>query len=347
MLGWLPAISLRNACWRLRQLRHTVITVGAGDTGRLLLERLTRGPLGAVQLLGVIDERRSRVPDEIAGCPVRGSIDDLPAILREHAVDETIVALPAAAHERLPDYLDELRTIPIRVPLWSDCIGLQTRVRSVGEVGGMPVLRVFERPLSDWSYVVKAIEDRVLAIVLFLLSSALAILIALAVRLTSAGPALFGQKRYGFNNKVITVYRFRTMIQDRPDEPEVPQARRGGPRVTPLGHILQHTNFYELPQIFNMLKDDISLVGPRPHAVAYNQKYAAIIDQYLGRHKRKPVITGWAQVNGLRGPTETQEKMEQRITHDLHYVDNWPPLFDLRILVMTVFAVLLDCGNAV
>jgi Undecaprenyl-phosphate glucose phosphotransferase len=334
--------------WRRQgRLRRTVITVGAGDTGRRLIERLTRSAEGDVDLLGVVDERRTRVPDEIAGCPVLGGVGDLPAILREHAVDEIIVALPPEAHERMPAYLDKLKTIPVRVSLWSDWIGSQTRVRSVGEVGGTPVLRVFERPLSDWSYVVKAIEDRVLALVLLLLFGPLMALIALGVRLTSTGPALFSQKRYGFNNEVITVYKFRTMIHDRPDEPEVPQARRGDPRVTPLGRILRRTSFDELPQLFNVLGGDMSLVGPRPHAVAHNQKYAAIIDQYLGRHKMKPGITGWAQVNGLRGLTETSEKMELRIEHDLHYIDNWSLLFDLRILVMPVFAVLLDRGNAV
>ena len=237
-------VCLLMARWRRQgRLRRTVIAVGAGDTGRMLVERLTRAPAGAVQLLGVVDERRSRVPDEIAGCPVLGGVADLPAILREHAVDEIIVALPAEAHGRLPAYLDKLKTLPVRVSLWSNWIGLQIRVRSVGEVGGTPVLRVFERPLSDWSYVVKSIEDRVLALVLLPLFGPLMILIALGVRLTSAGPALFSQQRYGFNNEVITVYKFRTMIHDRPDEPEVPQARRGDPRVTPLGLILRRTSF--------------------------------------------------------------------------------------------------------
>ncbi len=334
--------------WRRQgRLLRTVVIVGAGNTERLLVERLSRSPEGGVQLLGVVDERRSRVPDEIAGCPVLGSVADLPSFLRENAVDEIIVALPAEAHERLPDYLDKLKTIPVRVSLWSDWVGLQTRVQSVGEVGGNPVLRVFDRPLSDWSYVVKAIEDRVLAVVFSLLFSPLMILIAIAVRLTSAGPVVFSQKRYGFNNEVITVYKFRTMIHDRPNEPEVPQAQRGDPRVTPLGRLLRRTSFDELPQLFIVLEGDMSLVGPRPHAVAHNQKYAAIIDQYLGRHKMKPGITGWAQVNGLRGLTDTPEKMERRIEHDLYYIDNWSLLFDLRILVMTVFAVLLDRSNAI
>lgn len=334
--------------WRRQgRLIRTVVTVGAGETGRLLVERLTRSAEAGVLLVGVVDERRSRVPDELAGTPVLGSVDDLPAILREHAVDEIIVALPAEAHERLPDYLDKLQTFPVRVSLWSDWVGLQTRVRSVGEIAGIPVLRVFERPLSDWSYVAKAIEDRVLAALLLLLFGPLLALIALAVRSTSAGPVLFGQKRYGFNNEVITVYKFRTMFHGRPEEPEVPQARRDDPRVTPLGRILRRTSVDELPQLFNVLRGDMSLVGPRPHAVAHNQKYAAIIDRYLGRHKMKPGITGWAQVNGLRGPTETPEKMEERIEYDLYYIDNWSLFFDLRILVMTVFAVLLDHGNAV
>jgi len=160
---------------------------------------------------------------------------------------------------------------------------------------------------------------------------------ALLIKLDSAGPVLFRQKRYGFNNNEITVFKFRTMAHEPVPSEIVPQARRNDPRITRIGAFLRKTSLDELPQLFNVLRGEMSLVGPRPHAVAHNEHYAKIIDGYLGRHRVKPGITGWAQVNGLRGETETPEKMRMRVQYDLFYIDNWSLVFDLKILAMTSF----------
>ena len=198
------------------------------------------------------------------------------------------------------------------------------------------------KPLSGWRTVSKFIEDRVLATVLVVVASPLLLFIAAAIKLDSKGPVLFRQARFGFNNQVITVLKFRTMFHGRPPEKGVPQAKQDDPRVTRVGRILRHTSMDELPQIFNVLQGKMSLVGPRPHAVEHNEHYAAIIGGYFGRHKVKPGITGWAQINGLRGETETPDKMEARVKHDVYYIDHWSLLFDLYILAMTPYILLTN-----
>jgi Undecaprenyl-phosphate glucose phosphotransferase len=192
--------------------------------------------------------------------------------------------------------------------------------------------------LSGWNLVLKNAEDRLVGALLLLLGSPLLALIALAIKLDSRGPVFFRQRRYGFNNNAIVVWKFRTMRDQPEDETVVPQATRNDPRVTAMGRILRRTSLDELPQIFNVLRGEMSLVGPRPHAVAHNEQYATVIDDYLSRHRVKPGITGWAQVNGLRGETDTPEKMRQRVQHDLYYIDNWSFWFDLKILALTPFA---------
>jgi putative colanic acid biosynthesis UDP-glucose lipid carrier transferase len=205
-------------------------------------------------------------------------------------------------------------------------------------IAGVPLLNIFERPMSGWSHVAKAVEDRLLAALLLILGSPVMLLIALAVGLDSPGGVLFRQKRYGFNNEVIEVIKFRTMRADAAEhgQAEVRQAARADPRVTRVGRILRRTSLDELPQLLNVLSGEMSLVGPRPLAVAHNELYAPLIDAYLGRHRVKPGITGWAQVNGLRGETETLAKMERRVEYDLYYIEHWSLGFDLRILARTL-----------
>jgi putative colanic acid biosynthesis UDP-glucose lipid carrier transferase len=206
-------------------------------------------------------------------------------------------------------------------------------------LAGLSLSDVVDRPLTGWSGVLKAAEDRILAAFILLLIAPLMLAIAAAIKLSSKGPVLFRQKRYGFNNQVIEVLKFRSMYQE-PDTgdagAEVAQATRDDRRVTPLGRVLRRTSLDELPQFLNVLKGDMSIVGPRPHAVAHHERYARLIDQYLARHRVKPGITGWAQVNGLRGETETLDKMEERVRHDLYYIENWSLRFDLCIILLTL-----------
>jgi putative colanic acid biosynthesis UDP-glucose lipid carrier transferase len=204
-------------------------------------------------------------------------------------------------------------------------------------LAGVPMLAALERPLSGWSLVVKAVEDRVIAGIALLCLSPLLALIALAIKLDSPGPVLFRQKRYGFANNEFTVFKFRTMRHRAAEEPDVPQARRNDPRITRVGGFLRRSSLDELPQLINVMLGDMSLVGPRPHAVAHNVQFAQVIDDYLSRHRVKPGITGWAQINGLRGETDTPEKMRARVQHDLYYIDHWSLLFDIKILALTPF----------
>ena len=208
----------------------------------------------------------------------------------------------------------------------------------MSHVGGLPVINVFQKPLSGWGLIQKGFEDRLLAAFILTLISPLLFIIAALIKLDSKGPILFRQKRYGFNNEVIEVLKFRSMYTDRcAPEGEVAQATKYDPRVTRVGRFIRRTSLDELPQFVNVLMGTMSIVGPRPHAVSHNEQYAGVIDEYLARHRVKPGITGWAQVNGLRGETETLDKMEQRVRYDLYYIENWSLLFDLRIIFRTLF----------
>ena len=315
---------------RVGRLTRNVVVVGAGDHGRLLVEHLRRTDQ-SLRLIGLFDDRRDRVPDYVAGYPVLGSVDDLLLFARTQPIDQVVVALPGAAEERLLGCIKKLRTLAVDVRLCPDLIGFHLPHRGVSHMAGLPLLNVFEKPLTGWDCVVKAVEDRVLASLILLLIAPLMAVIAIAIKATSSGPVLFRQKRYGFNNEVIEVFKFRSMYQradDRDGPDGVPQAKRNDERITPLGRYLRRTSLDELPQFLNVLKGDMSIVGPRPHAVAHNEQYAG--------------ITGWAQVNGLRGETETVDKMERRVQHDLYYIENWSLGFDLKIILMTLLVGFTD-----
>ena len=201
---------------------------------------------------------------------------------------------------------------------------------------GQSVPTSYHRLLTGWNRIVKQAEDLILAIVALILVAPMMSVVAVLIKLDSKGPVLFRQQRVGFNNNVITVYKFRTMMHQLDAPADVPQAQRADRRVTRLGRFLRRTGLDELPQLFNVLKGEISLVGPRPHALAHNDMYAALIDNYLSRHQVQPGITGWAQVNSLRGETDTLDRMQRRVQYDLAYINNWSLFLDLKIMLMTV-----------
>ncbi len=319
------------------RLTRNVAVIGAGEHGRRFIEHLRRQQRH-VNIIGLFDDRRDRIPDYIAGYPVLGTIDDLLIFARQHRIDQVVVALPWGAEERLLGWLKKLKSLPADIRLCPDVIGFHLPHRGVSHIGGVPLLNVFEKPITGWDGIAKTIEDRLLASLILLLVSPLMLSIAIGVKLSSPGPVFFRQKRYGFNNEIIEVFKFRSMYVDQGQAGlgAVEQARRTDPRITPFGAILRRTSLDELPQFFNVLRGEMSIVGPRPHAVAHNEQYAQLIDEYLARHRVKPGITGWAQVNGLRGETETLEKMERRVQFDLHYIENWSLALDLRIILMTL-----------
>jgi Undecaprenyl-phosphate glucose phosphotransferase len=225
---------------------------------------------------------------------------------------------------------------------------LRYRPRAYSYVGNIPLVDVFDKPLSDWGQVAKFLEDRIISLLALTLVSPIMLLIALAIKLDSKGPVFFKQKRYGFNNELIEVYKFRSMYTDRTDANANKLVSKNDSRVTRVGRFIRKTSLDELPQLINVLRGELSLVGPRPHAThakAADALYTDVVEGYFARHKVKPGITGWAQINGWRGETDTEEKIQRRVEHDLYYIENWSLFFDLYILARTPIA-LLKTENA-
>lgn len=317
------------------RLKQNIVVVGAGEHGRRFVEQLRMGD-DSINLVGLFDDRKDRVPDYIAGFPVLGTIDELIEFTRKHRIDQIVVALPSGAERRLLNWLDKLRALPVDLRLVPDMIGCNVPHQGIVPVAGVPLLRVAEKPLTAWNSLIKLCEDRLISLVILAFVMPLMAIIAVGIKFTSKGPVFYKQKRYGFNNEVIEIYKFRTMRTDTQSEENCLQAARDDPRITSFGRLLRQTSLDELPQFINVLKGEMSIVGPRPHAVAHNEHYARLIDDYFARHKVKPGITGWAQINGLRGETDTLEKMQQRVQCDLYYIEQWSLALDLKIIFMTV-----------
>ncbi len=332
------------------RLQQRAVIVGGGAIGADLLRELAKNDEAEVQLLGVFDDRSDeRSPDTVEGYPKLGNVDDLVDFARSTRVDLVIFALPITAEQRILQMLRKLWVLPIDIRLAAHANRLRFRPRSYSYVGKVPVLDLFDKPIADWDIVIKQTFDKVAgALALAALSPVLAAT-ALAIKLDSPGPVLFKQKRFGFNNELIEVYKFRSMHVDQLDPTAAKLVTRDDPRVTRVGRFIRKTSIDELPQLINVVfKGDLSLVGPRPHAVhakAADRQYDEVVDGYFARHRVKPGITGWAQVNGWRGETDTQEKIQQRVEHDLYYIENWSIMLDLYILAITPIA-LLKSGNA-
>ena len=339
VFGGAAVSRLGLALWRghLRrqgELRLRVAIVGARDLGRSVLRQIRETHRDDVEIIGVYDDPSPDIT-EMEGVPVRGSVDDLVILARRERIDEILVAMVDRSEEEIQGVLSKLRLLPVNTRLCAHSLRFNVPVRGYSTLAGLPLLHVFDRPLGGWGGILKALEDRVLGALITLMVLPIMAIIAIAIKLDSPGPVLFRQKRYGFNNNEIVVFKFRSMRTDQAPDPKVTQAKKGDPRITRVGGFLRKSSLDELPQLFNVLLGEMSLVGPRPHAVAHNEHYAGIIDGYLGRHRVKPGITGWAQVNGYRGETDTPEKMLLRVQYDLYYIDNWSLLFDLKILLMT------------
>ncbi|MGU3662874.1 undecaprenyl-phosphate glucose phosphotransferase [Methylobacterium sp. A49B] len=328
--------------------RRTAI-VGGGKPAEDLIAALETQSESGIRIVGVFDDRNTdRSSDVVAGHPKLGNVDDLVAYARHARLDLIVFTIPITAEGRILQMLAKLWVLPIDIRLSAHAAKLRLRPRSYSYLGSVPVLDVFDKPIADWDVVVKALFDRCAGLVMLVALSPVMLAIALAVRFTSRGPILFRQKRHGFNNELIEVYKFRSMYVDQCDAGAAKMVTRGDPRVTPVGRFIRKTSLDELPQLLNVLKGDLSLVGPRPHALqakAANTLYDQVVDGYFARHKVKPGITGWAQVNGWRGETDTSEKLQRRVEHDLYYIENWSVLLDLQILLTTPFA-LLKTENA-
>ena len=320
-----------------------VVIAGANEQGLALAERIAADPVSEMRVIGLFDDRRrDRLPESLS-LPVLGRLDELPRYARSVGADVIFLSLPMATQPRILALLDDLRDTTASIYFVPDFFVTDLIQGRMGTVDGIPVVAVCESPFTGFNGVVKRASDIVVSLVILLAASPLMLAIAAGVKATSPGPVIFRQRRYGLDGKEISVYKFRSMTVCE-DGAVVAQAQRGDQRVTAFGAFLRRTSLDELPQFVNVLQGRMSIVGPRPHAVAHNELYRKLIKGYMVRHKVKPGITGWAQVNGLRGETETLEKMKARIDHDLDYLRNWSLRLDLYIILRSFAVVLQDCN---
>ena len=320
-------------------VRKAVI-VGANPLGIRLARHFSQ-PHHGIRLVGYFDDRDQSRLGDLPCAPLLGRMDDLPTYVKDHGVDQVYISLPMASQPRILKLLDALRDTTASIYFTPDIFVADLIQARISDMDGIPVVAVCETPFQGINGLIKRISDIVIAAVILLLISPLMLIIALGVKVGSPGPILFKQRRYGLDGKDIVVYKFRSMTVCE-DGPNVLQAQRNDKRVTRLGAFLRRTSLDELPQFINVLQGRMSVVGPRPHAVSHNESYRKLIKGYMIRHKVKPGITGWAQVNGYRGETDTLDKMEARIEYDLAYLRNWSLKLDLLIILRTVLVVAGD-----
>jgi putative colanic acid biosynthesis UDP-glucose lipid carrier transferase len=318
---------------------HKAIIVGVNPTALKLADRLTDYPALMINLVGFFDDREVTRQPKGTFTPLLGSMSDVPAYVREQGINRVYISMPISAQPRVLQLIDELQDSTASVYFIPDIYIFNLIQARFDYVGGMAVMAICETPFTGMNNFVKRVSDIVLASIIQLLLLPVMLVIAICVKATSPGPVIFKQRRYGLDGEEIVVYKFRSMTVME-DGGAVTQATKGDMRLTRIGGFLRRTSLDELPQFFNVLQGRMSIVGPRPHAVAHNELYRKQIKGYMLRHKVKPGITGWAQVNGLRGETETLDKMKARIEFDLEYLRRWSLVFDLWIIFQTVRIVL-------
>jgi Undecaprenyl-phosphate glucose phosphotransferase len=326
----------------------TTIIYGSGSAAATLAAALAADATSEIRVAGVFDDRHDDRSVTTSAAPHLGSLDDLKAYVRSNKVDTVIMALPMGAEARVSGLVQRLSDLPVDIRLAANASQLQFAPAAYSYLGPVPVIDLATRPISGFDAIAKRLFDVVIATVALVLLAPVMLGVAVAVRLESKGSALFRQKRYGFNNELIEVYKFRSMYTDRSDATASKLVTKNDPRVTRVGRIIRKSSLDELPQLFNVLAGTLSLVGPRPHAVhakAADQLYPDVVATYFARHNVKPGITGWAQINGWRGETDTEDKIRQRVACDLDYIKRWSVAFDLAILFKTPLS-LLKTENA-
>jgi putative colanic acid biosynthesis UDP-glucose lipid carrier transferase len=344
VLAWMFAVPflllseralLRYVLRRFRKLgfnTRSIAIVGGGKSTSQLVSAINDAPWMGLHIEGVYDDADAA----LTGDYISGGVDELITKIQEKIIDNVYITYPMREEEKIRSLLERLADSTVSVHVVPDFFVSDLLLSRWSSLGNVPLVSVFESPIIGTSLFVKRVEDLLLGALILILISPLLFVIALAVKVTSLGPVLFKQRRYGLNGQVIEVWKFRSMCVLE-DGPSVRQATKNDPRITPLGAFLRKTSLDELPQFINVLQGQMSIVGPRPHAVAHNEQYRKLIHGYMLRHKVKPGITGWAQVNGWRGETDLPHKMEMRVQYDLEYINNWSLWFDLKIIWKTVF----------
>jgi Undecaprenyl-phosphate glucose phosphotransferase len=343
--------SLVRSWARQGRLDRRTIVVGADENGEKLVEALKVQEDSAIHMLGVFDDRNDdRAMDTCGGSPKLGKVDDIVEFARRTRIDLVLFALPISAETRILEMLKKLWVLPVDIRLSAHTNKLRFRPRSYSYLGEVPTLDVFEATITDWDLVMKWLFDHVVGFLILLAVLPVMGLVALAIKLDSPGPVLFRQKRFGFNNERIDVFKFRSLYHHQADPTASKVVTKNDPRVTRVGRFIRKSSLDELPQLFNVVfKSNLSLVGPRPHAVQgklQSRLFDEAVDGYFARHRVKPGITGWAQINGWRGEVDTDEKMQKRVEFDLYYIENWSVLFDLFILLKTPLALMTKNENA-
>ena len=314
---------------------RTFAVAGTGDWARRVAERVHAADTLGLRPVGYFDDRGPGRQQQGPVLPVAGNFKALVQLARDGGVDFIYVAMPLSNAKRIMDLIHALSDTTVSVFFVPDFFVFDLLHARWAEIDGMPMVSVFDTPFLGVDGSLKRIEDVLVAAIALVVTAPVLAAIAAGVKLSSPGPVLFRQRRYGLSGKVVEVWKFRSMRVTEDGE-HVPQARRGDPRVTPFGAFIRKTSLDELPQFFNVLQGHMSVVGPRPHAVAHNEQYRKLVPGYMLRHKVKPGITGWAQVSGWRGETDTVEKMQKRVEHDMHYIRNWSLMLDVKIVALTV-----------
>jgi len=330
----------------LRELRHRgwnhkrVIVAGAGDWGSQTIRRIKSAAWLGLDVVCVVDHDPTRYGAYVEGVPMRGSYERLPALIGEYGATEVWICMPLRSSKNGVDRMEQvrraLRNTTVTQRLLPEIGDIRLVNRPITEIIGLPVINLSTSPMHGLNRMIKEVEDKLLAAAILLIVSPIMLLIAASIKATSNGPVMFKQLRLGWDGKAIKVYKFRTMRVHQESDGCLTQATREDERVTALGRWLRRTSLDELPQFFNVLQGRMSIIGPRPHAIEHNHYYMGQIDSYMQRHKVKPGISGWAQVNGLRGETDTLDKMKKRLEYDLYYIENWSFWFDIKIIFLTM-----------
>jgi putative colanic acid biosynthesis UDP-glucose lipid carrier transferase len=321
--------------------KRSAIIAGYNTSSLELARRLNNNPVMRLDVAGFFDDRSSERLGMESDAKLVGSLSDLGDYVKKHGTDVIFIALPIRHVKRVMNLLDDLRDTTASIYYVPDIFVFDLIQARSGEIHGIPVVAMCETPFYGYRGVTKRLTDIGLSITVLLLLLPLLLVIAVAVKASSPGPIIFKQRRYGLDGREIAVYKFRTMRVTE-DGPEIRQASKSDNRITRIGGVLRRTSLDELPQLINVLQGRMSLVGPRPHAVAHNEEYRKLIKGYMVRHKVLPGITGLAQVNGCRGETSRLEEMEARVNFDLNYLRHWTPMLDIKIILLTVVKVFRD-----
>jgi len=345
---FLFAYGIRN--WsRNGIMERRAVIVGGGVPAKELIRVLEQQPDNDIRICGIFDDRgEKRSPIMVAGYPKLGTVAELVEFVRITRIDMLIISLPLSAEARILQLLKKLWVLPVDIRLAAHANRLRFRPRAYSRIGSVPMLDIFNKPIRDWDSVAKRCFDIFFALLALALFWPIMLTTAVAIKLTSKGPVFFRQKRHGFNNEIINIFKFRSMYADKGDPTGRAAVTKGDPRVTPIGRFIRKSSIDELPQLFNVLTGDLSLVGPRPHAIlaqAKDRAFGDVVEGYFARHRVKPGVTGWAQINGWRGEVDHDDKIKFRTAYDLYYIENWSLWLDLKILFLTPFR-LFNTENA-